>query len=195
MATRKLTRMVLKITGGNFQPDTALTVSIKTDETVPVLMCTAVENPSSSGNYLATWSTTPKFGYWYVGATKRDDWGRIWLGVDGQLRPTYLFRKVKFFGGGDTPTGAKGSAKTMTTGTSPLGTDIDGNTSYTFTKVPVVAIVKKYQERGAFISTDPSLTGGNVTFGISAEDAGDNNPVQVGGYDECYCDVMIVSMD
>jgi hypothetical protein len=193
--SRKLTRVVLKIIGGNFQPDTGLTLTIKTDAVSPAVVATASESPATSGNYLATWTETPIFGFWYVGATKRDDWGRLWLGVDGQLRPTYLFRKVKFFGANDSPTGAKGSAKTMTSGTSPLGTDIDGNTAYSFTKIPIVAIVKKYQERGAFISTDPSLSSGNVTFAISADDAGENNPVQVGGFDECYADIMIISMD
>lgn len=195
MANRKLSRVIAKITGGHYDPDDGLTVVIKTDETSPVLVTTSVENPAASGNYEASWAPTPKFGYWYIGATKKDTWGKFWLGVEGQLRPTYLFRKVKFFGANDVTTGAKGSAKTLTSGTSPLGTDIDGNTTFSFTKVPIVAIVKKYQERGAFVSTDPSLTGGNVTFGISAEDAGDNNSVQVGGYDECYVDIMIISMD
>lgn len=195
MATRKLTRLIAKITGGNFQPDTGLTVTLKTDEGSPTLVATASENPASSGNYEASWSTTPKFGYWYVGATKKDVWGRLWLGADGQLRPTFLFRKVKIFDSGDSPSGAKGSAKTLITGTSPLGTDIDGNTSFSFTNIPIVALVKFYQERKAFVSTDPSLSTGNVTFGISMDDVGDNNPTLVSGDEECYADIMIISMD
>lgn len=190
MATRKLNKLIEKITAGNFQPDTGLSVTIRTDEATPVTVTTATENPASSGNYEAVWTTTPKFGFWYVTAVKKDAWGRLWLGVDGQIRHISIFRKVKVFDSADSPTGAKGSAKIFTSGTTPLNLDEDGFAPITFTKIPIVTILKNYQERMCFVSNDPSLSASNVTFQTSMTDDGADNTAT-----QSYADIGIICMD
>jgi hypothetical protein len=78
---RSLTKIILKVVGSVYQPDSGHTVTIKTDEGVPVLVTTAVETPASSGNYIATWTEQEKYGYWYVDDSIKSEWGRIWLGT------------------------------------------------------------------------------------------------------------------
>lgn len=181
---------ITRVSGGSELADTGLT-NIYIKDLDGNIIATATETPASSGNYRASWSSTPKYGRWYVGTTPSyaDD---IWLGEIEKRRPAQvnLFRKVEVFDSGDSPTGAKGAAKTFTTGTAPLATDSDGNATFTFSSVPIVAIVGKYQERGAFISTDPSLSGGNVSFGISADDTGENY-----SDGKTYVDIVIYSRD
>jgi hypothetical protein len=196
MSTRNLTRVLLAISGGNFIPDTGETVQIVDANNTSTVIATATETPSGSGNYVASFTCTPRFGYWKVGATVETNWGKVWLGNDGQLRPTHIFRKVKVYDPGASPTGAKGAANTFVTNTAPLQYDADDlnnsqtNAIETFTNIPLVSIGKNYQERQAFISTDPSLSSGNVTFGISVSDAGDNY-----SDGKCYCDIFVTSLD
>lgn len=192
MATRKGNLLVPLVSGGNYQPDTGRVVTVQTDETVPVTVATATENPASSGNYEATWTCTNKYGYWYIDGSKKEYLGRFWLGEENKSRPSNvnIFRKVEVYDAADTPSGAKGAQKTFTTGTSPLATDSDGNTSFNYTTIPLVFICNPYQERGAFISTDPSLSGANVTFGISAHDVGTDY-----SDGKTYVDILIIRRD
>jgi len=181
---------ITQIVGATEQPDSARgDVYIKDGS--GVIIATAVETPASSGNYRASWTATNKYGKWYVGANVSylED---IWLGEVDSRRPAHIniFRRVEVYDAADTPTGARGDAKTFVTGTSPLAADSDGTAAFAFFTVPIVAIAGKYQERGAFISTDPTLSGNNVTFGISVEDIGENY-----SDGKTYVDIIIHSRD
>lgn len=68
-------RLILKIVGGNFQPDTGRPVGVYTDEAVPVLVANATESPAGSGQYTASWADQHKDGYWYVDSVKKTAWG------------------------------------------------------------------------------------------------------------------------
>lgn len=190
MTNRKLTLLLPKIVSGNFQPDTGKTVTIKTDEAVPVAVGTVSEIPSGSGHYVCDFAPTPKWGYWYVGATKKDEIGAMWLGLEKNMRPPrqFLFRKVKVFDSGDTPTGAVGAAKTFTTGSGALATTADGITAFEFVNVPFVQIGKVYQDRQVFVSTDETIATGQVTFQTMVSDVGDDGT-------PCYADIIITSRD
>ncbi|MEW6511885.1 MAG: hypothetical protein AB1428_13115 [Bacteroidota bacterium] len=93
--TRTINRVVLKVVAGVFQPDTGLTVELKTDEATPVLIGTAVESPAGSGQYYISFAHVNKWGYWYVGGTRKTEWGQWWLGEES------------------TPIGATGSANQL----------------------------------------------------------------------------------
>lgn len=190
MTNRKLSIIIPKVTGGHYDPDTGRTVLLKTDEAVPATVGTVSELPSGSGHYVCDFAPTPKWGYWYVDGVKKDEYGMRWLGLEKNLRPgrAHLFRKVKVFDSGDTPTGAIGAAKTFTTGTSPLATSADGITTFEFVNVPFVRIGKVYQDRQVFVSTDESLTGAQVTFQTMVSDLGDDGT-------PCYADIIIESRD
>ena len=191
MSTRKLTKLIAKIVSTYYQPDTGLTVTLKTDEATPVLVATGSENPASSGQYVFTFTTTPKFGYIYVSAVRQDDLGRIWLGEDGQLRPVWLFKRVEVYDSGDSPTGAKGDPKIFTTGTSPLDVDANGAAIPVFTNTPTVIVNSSpYQERYAFLNNTPSLSSGQVTFQIAVADTGENY-----SDGKAYADITVISLD
>lgn len=191
-STRTKDVRITKVVGGAEQPDTGRTdIYIKNIYDLADIISTATETPANSGQYRATWSAVNKWGRWYANTTPSyvED---IWMGELDRRRPAQIniFRKVEVYDAGDSPTGAKGSAKTFTTSVAPLATDSDGNSVFSFYTVPIVAIAGKYQERGAYISTDPTLSGNNVTFGISAEDAGENY-----SDGKTYVDIVVISRD
>ena len=77
---RQLTRVILKVVSGVYEPDTGHTVTLQTDEGSPVLVATATETPAGSANYVATWVEQEKYGFWYVDGGIKTEWGRVWLG-------------------------------------------------------------------------------------------------------------------
>jgi len=186
---RKLTLPLAKIvaiSGTNaYVPDTGQTVKLKNAVTDTDIV-TAAEDPASSGQYVATWTETPVFAYWWVGLVKQDRLGKIWMGVEAQLRPTYLFKRVQI-------TGTIGAEQTLTSGTAPLATDEDGTamSGVNFAKVPLVYVdVGNYQERRVFKANTPSLSTGKVTLQVAADDIGKNN-----ADGNVYADITIVSLD
>lgn len=64
---------------GGYDADSGLTLTVRTDEGTPTTVATASET-GGDGNYLASWTSVDKWGFWYVGAAKKTEWGRIWLG-------------------------------------------------------------------------------------------------------------------
>jgi hypothetical protein len=192
LQTRSLSRTIPKVAGGNYQPDTGLTVKIVDAADSVTELFTLSENPASSGQYvLSAFTPVAKWGYFKVGATVKTEWGRVWLGVDGQQRRVWTFRRVEVFDSADTPTGAKGAAKTWTSGSGLLATDENGFAPLAFSVIPIVKIVKHYQERVCYVSNTPSLDGsGNVTFQTEMSDAGAD-------YDSThsYVDIEIEQLD
>lgn len=190
MTNRKLNIYVMKITAGDYQPDTGRTVTLRTDIAVPVAVGTVVETPSGSGNYVADFAPTPVNGFWYVDGVKKDELGRVWLGLEKDMRRVivHAFRKVKVFDSGDTPTGAVGAAKTFTTGSGALATSVDGITAFEFVATPLVVIGKLYQDRGVNVSVDESVAASQCTFQTTVSDTGDDGT-------PCYADIIIISRD
>lgn len=185
MAQRKLTLVLAKIVGGNYQPDTGKTVTLR-NATTDALITTAVEDPAGSAQYKATWNPTPAHAYWWVGAAKQDHLGLIWSGADGQARPVYMFKRVQI-------TGTIGAAQTLTSGQAPLVTDEDGTdmTGVNFTKTPLVFVdVGNYQERNVFKASTPGLSSGKVTLDVAADDLGKNH-----ADGNVYADIIIISLD
>lgn len=206
MSTRVAQITLKSVDGaGDYNPDTGETVYLKSLDGTTVSL-TASETPSGGGQYQATITETPCMGRWWHAASELTQLGMVWLGKQGQPRQTFIFRKVEVYDPADSPSGAKNAPKIFITGGAALsdsayaGTGkysdnflaptLDGSTTNAFTKVPLVMLCSNYQERTAFIATDPSLSTGNVTFAVSVGDNGENY-----SDGKCYCDILIMSLD
>ena len=193
-STKKASIVLSKIAGGNLQPDTGYT-DVQIKDNSGALIATAVESvPGTSGFYTATWTATPKMGWWYKSGTKRDDWSNgmpIWLGENGKLHAVFVVKKVKVYDSGASPTGRKGDPITFVTLTAPFDVDADGSALPSFTSTNYqVLIGSQYQERKTFISNSPSISGGNITFQTEVSDDGENS-----SDGKCYSDFIIISGD
>ena len=67
------------VTTGFLKNDSALAVSLMTDEAVPVLVANAVETPALSGQYVCSFEPLMKDAFWYVAGLKRDEFSRVKL--------------------------------------------------------------------------------------------------------------------
>lgn len=84
---RILNRVVLKSTAGVLGFDTGLSLALYTDEVTPALVATATE--ITAGSYRANFTSSEKWGYWYVGGVKKTEWGNVWLGSEPQAPAAY----------------------------------------------------------------------------------------------------------
>jgi len=188
---RYLTKTIAKIASdGGYEPDSGHAVGWATlrDE-AGTTVATASENSASSEQKRFEWDsslTVREFGQICLDGVVQTHLGTVRLGREPQF---HWFYQVTVYSSADTPSGAVGAPKTLTTGSGSLSTDGKGNTTFRFTNPPLVFFVNK-QTRSAKQIGLVTVSGGNATFTVSVTDDGDNYDATT-----CRADILIVSRD
>jgi hypothetical protein len=170
---RSIQKVISHLDGGNYVPTDDITLTLRDATNNATILGTA---NYSSGAYTVTFAEVAKWAVWAIDGVVVSEWGVVWMGAEDALVLAWEFEAV--------PVGS--SPLIFTSGTDPLDEDSRGNAPPTFTTVPSV-YVQGDQERQVFISTQPTLSSGDVTFAVSLGEIGADNP---GGN---TCRIMIVS--
>jgi hypothetical protein len=165
--SRVLTYTPPKIVTGYFAPSPGLTVTINDKASPSTVLATAVYD-ATSGTYVATFNEVNKRGVWVVNNITKPDLGYEWMGYKNQEKAVIIFKDIAFVDDGS-------GEMTITTGTSPLDEDSDGNTVLTFVTAPIASVSNYGQDRVLYVKSTTLNSNKTVTMVIKQSDVGDED--------------------